>query len=409
MSFVTPGVSNFEAMVRRRKNQGRPPQAGGQRPPLDAAPESAQGNVPVGQNTRPKQYTNPFVDDALGQHASGYWLNQENPGMQSVLDRMSRESNSAAADMLSMLDARSEGYGQFGSSNYQNLLQSGMADIQGRLAEAQGGVIYGAYNDERNRMMDALGLANQRDLASWNDLTSRYGIDSSERTANASYNAQLEAARLSHELGIAGLAEQGRQYDLGLGYSYDQLAQGEDLAYLNAALQGAGMLGQQGLAGDQQLLGALGMGLSDDQNSLGVMAALGQGFGQQQLGALGAIPGFTQADYYGLGMGLDASQQADQQAAHAAAQAQQAAMYNNQLQNAYNQQAWQHSLNGGNDALRDQLALTLPLANLWSTQHTQGMQAPNTYVNPGQGPVAGGILGALGGILAGGGFGGGGG
>jgi len=92
----------------------------------------------------------------LGKTLSGQYLNPNtNPGFQSVLD-------TTKANTLPGIDSRFMGAGRSGSGLHGRAVGEG-------LGSAIGNLTYGNYNDERNRMSSALGMAPQYAQADYTD------------------------------------------------------------------------------------------------------------------------------------------------------------------------------------------------------------------------------------------------
>lgn len=152
----------------------------------------------------------------LGKTLSGQYLDPNtNPGFQSVLD-------TTKANTLPGIDSRFMGAGRSGSGLHGRAVGEG-------LGSAIGGLTYGNYNDERNRMTSALGMAPQYAQADYND---------------AAMLGQVGAAR-------EGIAQQGINEAIAR-HDYNQMAPNQALAQYMQMI--SGNYGGQSTGTTQQLI-----------------------------------------------------------------------------------------------------------------------------------------------------------
>jgi hypothetical protein len=299
-----------------------------------------------------------IFNDVTGQIAQGDYLNA-NEHLDPVLDAMQRRQRAAYDEERARLDTLAEGgVGRFGSSFYENQAGRNFNDYQVNLADQQNAALLSNYQNERGHQMAALGLLDNN--AQW-------------RSSNALTSSQIAAAR----------AGQSQSYDL-QNRALDLQSQGLTLDAINSysgnSLAGYGMLGS-----------AIGQDSSNRQYGLGIQADLAGAYGNQQLGALGMVPGLNAAGYDGLQAAYGAQQGVDQLDRQAAAGRQRGAV-----------QGWQ----------MEQQALQRYLANLQGLSGQYGVSSgqatsPGQYVpttNPWVNAAAAGVAGYsnLGGSFGGG-------
>lgn len=264
------------------------------------------------------RYQSPELTGYLSDVLSGKYLDEQNPHLQAVIDRTTRNANAAFDEQRSNLARASLAPGRLGSAAWTSAMGQQNQQFGQGLADALAQMQYGAYNDERGFQNAAAGIQQGRDQGIWSDLTQRYGIDEQSRVAGDAQKAQARAAasagaanwkaeqmrarqaeaqtRANFLLGMAGLGEEARQFDAGLPLQYGGLASSllgtlgqQDLASMGIT---SDMMGTQ--MGNQ--LGAAGLGVQGGQ----IAGNLNQGFLDQQLAGVGMIPGLANADMPGL-------------------------------------------------------------------------------------------------------------
>ncbi len=265
-------------------------------------------------------------EELARQTLSGKFLDEGNPYLDQVIQNANRDVAQGLEGQLANLSRASLRPGMIGSSVWSNQRQGLQDAAAQRMADASTGARAQAYEAERGRQQEVLGLQGQRDQAVWGDVTNRRGQDvqadiaakqvaaqraaAASARASAGRNAQLAARaqeaqiRSNLLLGQGDLAERARQFDMQHGGSPLQWAQ-----MLGNQIEGFGQQEQ----GDLGLLsGLIGQQMGGQQNAANLMANLGtagagldlEGIGQQ-IGAAGMLPGFDAAANAPMGMAGD--------------------------------------------------------------------------------------------------------
>ena len=373
------------------------------------------------------RYSNDLVEGELEALLSGNYLEESNPYLEEMIGNITREAQEAYERSVAGINAQSQGAGQFGSGMYRDMMTRANEEFNEGLQGAITGVYSQNYGQERDRMMQALGLAQQREEMILADRANREAI-AAQRAASMS---GVTAAGLG---GIRSQREAQAQRDLER-YMFEQ-----DLAFRREGLgfqregltlDAIGQMSNQSLAGQGLLAQGIGMGLQQDQFGLGLMGNLAQsasdqGFqdrnlrSQTQLGILGMIPGLEESGYYGLNQAFGAQGQISQmdsaaaaqraQAAQRAAAAQQADAWRRAQLNFENQQRqWEWSQQQPGQDMDDWLRRITAIGSMGGTTTTEGVR-PGTYqpqVNENLAGLQGGLGMGLGLLGAFGGFGGG--
>lgn len=184
------------------------------------------------------------------------------PTMAPYLETLRRE---AAKDQLSNMQdlaMQSEGSGMFGTGSHNYMMNRGREIGQESLDQLIGSQLLQSREANLARMMQGLGLAEQRDEANMNDQTQRYGIDSASASAGAGAAAAAADAAEGRRLQAMGmmlgagsdlLGFKGNMANARMGAQNQAVSNG--LGYGQLGLQGYGM----NLQGQQNQLGALGL------------------------------------------------------------------------------------------------------------------------------------------------------
>jgi len=185
-----------------------------------------------------------------------------NPTLGPLMAKLRAEAGENQNAMMQDLAMQSEGSGLFGTGGHDYAMtrarEEGMESLDQQIAQ----ILYGDYNAAQGRLMEGINMGNTRDMASMQDATQRYGIDSSAASAGAGIAAQQADAREARSLQALGMLGGMGQDLLGFKGSMANMRQDGQLGALNAGL-GYGQLGMQGfntgLAAQQNQLAALGL------------------------------------------------------------------------------------------------------------------------------------------------------
>ena len=151
------------------------------------------------------------------------------PTMQPYLDAMSQQVTEQQRDLLGKMSARAEGSGRYGGSLYGKWVRDAGDAAATDVANASANALFGSRQSALAQQMEALGLTNQRDLGAMQDMTQRYGIDSSNRSSGAASAAQEALARRGQDLdAITAL----------MGYQQGGLGSLQRLGEFNGNMQG---------------------------------------------------------------------------------------------------------------------------------------------------------------------------
>ena len=304
-----------------------------------------------------------YVGDVLGED----YLSAQNPNFQKgVVAPLRRESERTLAMERQRLNQAAGGAGRFGGDIWQNLTGRAFELSDRNLNEQIAASKLEQYALERQLMQAAAQTAAGYEQGI---RTAEIGADASRANASTAASASLRAAQMNADLQRDLLAEQ-------LGFSREELDANLDFARQGLAVDAARIAGEQGL--DWAAL-EQGGGLE----ALRIMAGLAGEGGQQQLAALGLVPGLEAAGYTGLGAagGLFSDLAGREAGAAGAAN-----------QNAMNR--WNHERNNEQQALLDWLGLALPISGVGGTTSGTGYQA-----GPQQDPLFAGLSQGLSGYL----------
>lgn len=151
------------------------------------------------------------------------------PTMQPYLDAMKQQVTEQQQDLFGKMSARAEGTGRYGGSMYGKWVRDAGDAAATDVANASANALFGSRQNALAQQMEALGLTNNRDLAAMQDMTTRYGIDSSNRASGASSAAQEALARRGQDLdAITAL----------MGYQQGGLGSLQRLGEFNGQMQG---------------------------------------------------------------------------------------------------------------------------------------------------------------------------
>lgn len=252
------------------------------------------------------------------------------PTMQPMLDAIQREAQKGLTNSLWDLDAQVAGAGRYGSDAAAFARGTAQGEFGDKLNNAISSTLFSSREANLGRVMQGLGLRNDRDLAAMSDATQREGIRSSSASAGAGLDLQRELANRGMDLEAIGMITQNNQFGM------NQLA---------------------GLAGQ----------LSADK-----------------MGALGMIPDM-------LGVRLNGAQVANQSGQGLLGKAQldqQASQYRTSRNDALAQQAKMEQ----EDALNRYLGRIATIAGLGTTQHTSGTNVvPGAGISPGGAALGAGL------------------
>lgn len=209
----------------------------------------------------------------------------DDPTLKPYIDAMQQEALESYQGMSNDLDSELSGRGLWGGSRASGLKQMARDDAQENITNATAGVYQGSRDNAINKMMEMLGLGNQRDIAQGNidaQMEAANMAASSSNSANASnrYNADQD-----RRLQAISMMMQGGQFGLGMKGDMANMLQGAQDNALNAGI-GYGELGMSGY---------------DRANNMG----------QLGLGALSQLGGNV-SSYYNSQYGRQASERANQ-------------------------------------------------------------------------------------------------
>jgi hypothetical protein len=315
----------------------------------------------------PPTTTNPSWQQYAGRVLGDEFLDAENPHFQgAVVEPLRRESQRNLALERQRLNQAAGGAGRFGGDVWSS--QFGRA---GELSDRNFNEVVSSraleqYALERQlqNQMAQTGAGYEQGIR-----TAQIGADAARQTASTSANAGIRQAEINAELQRELLAEQ-------LGFSREELAETFGFARQGLAADIARIQGEQGL--DWAALEQQG-GLS----ALQLMAGLAGEGGQQQLAALGLVPGLEASGYTGLTTAGSMFSDLGRQEAAAAGTAN---------QNAMNQ--WNYERNNEQQALLDWLGIALPISGAGGSSTGTGSQS-----GPQTDPLAAGISQGLSGYL----------
>jgi len=298
-----------------------------------------------------------------GQVLGGRFLDSGNPHLKGVMDAMRRQADESYAGERARLGGQSEAAGAFygGGDVWQSVQGRAFNRYQQDLAEQQNQVQYQNYGDERNRMMEALGMSGQFETAA-DDRQAQQSM----HAGSLSNNLQLGElqAQLQRDLQTGNL-DFGRQQlalDTMNSMSSNQINEGRFLSDL--AMQQYGM----------------------DQGMMNLAGGMGSQAGQQDLAMMGMIPGLEQAGYYGYNQAMQGQGAVDSQDSAAAARRAQI-----DSQNAQNQ--WQHNAYNEQNALNDYVRNLLGLAGVGGSTASSGFGTRTHQQQPQQDPLMAGLIG----------------
>lgn len=209
----------------------------------------------------------------------------DDPTLKPYVDAIQQEALESYRDTSRDLSSQLSGKGLWGGSLYNGLKARARDDSNENTTNAIAGVYKGSRDEAINKMMEMLGLGNQRDIAQGN-------IDaqmaSARMAADASNNSSAASARSADQdrrLQAIGMMMQGDQFGLGLKGNMAELLQNGQLQAMNTGL-GYGELGMSGY----------------DRAA---------NFGQLGLGALNQLGGNI-SNYHNAQYGRQASERANQ-------------------------------------------------------------------------------------------------
>lgn len=156
------------------------------------------------------------------------------PTMQPMLDAIRREAEKGLTNSLWDLDAQTAGAGRYGSDAAAFARGAAQNEFGDTLNNAISSTLFSSREANLGRVMQALGLRNERDMGAMADATQREGIRASSAASGAGLDLQRELANRGMDLEAIGMLTQNNQFGI------NQLA---------------GLAGQ--LSGDK--MGALGM------------------------------------------------------------------------------------------------------------------------------------------------------
>lgn len=178
---------------------------------------------------------------------------------QSANDIASNMTRSFNQNVMPGINSGAIAAGGFGGSRQALAQSQGMRGLNDSIGQAQTNLYSNAYNtDQSNQLqrdLSANQLSTQRDIASMNDATQRFGLQNQFTLGMGNLDLGRTQAQNQYNLGLG---------NLGLGqYTADQNfysnQRGQDLTQYGLGLQ-ASQQGQQGLAGQGTQLWNLGLG-----------------------------------------------------------------------------------------------------------------------------------------------------
>lgn len=298
-------------------------------------------------------------DSFFAQQVKGLWDPSamdpaNNPALAPYIEQLTRRMNEQKQAQLDQVSDQYAGLGGFGSSGKALEAARTRSGADDALASALAGVYMEDYGNAWNRRMQGLDMTNTRDLAAMGDLTTRYGIDQSTAAqrdaAAAASGAQLQAMEMQRELGMRG-----------------------------------------------QDLEAIGMMLGHDRAGLGMLAGLGDAFGEDMRWATGAAGSFRDQDMGMLERAMSPFESFDRERAGAASARAAAA-----AQQAERERMWDYQdLTAQGNLFGDYLKGLGALVDLGPQKQVgsgTGGRGGGGYVNPGPGAWAAGLS-SLGGNL----------
>jgi hypothetical protein len=143
----------------------------------------------------------------------------QDPTWQGVANALTRESQKNLKVQMDQIGDEAEGGNMYGGSGFQIERGTARGEAESGLTDALSKRAADLRNAALDRQMQGLGLVDQRDIASMNDATNRYGIDSSASSAAA---GNALSARLAHDqmrldtlMGLGGALQGGQQFASG--------------------------------------------------------------------------------------------------------------------------------------------------------------------------------------------------
>lgn len=135
------------------------------------------------------------------------------PTMQPYLDALRRQSQIGLEGQLNDIGDEANGLNMYGGSGFQVERGRARGDAEAGLTDANARAMYQARSDAYARRMAAMQGVSQRDLASMQDATQRYGIDSSASASGAASAASAALGNRSLDLqailGMQGMDQFG--------------------------------------------------------------------------------------------------------------------------------------------------------------------------------------------------------
>lgn len=144
-----------------------------------------------------KFVTDPYVKEVM----DGKFLNEGNPYTQKLIDGINAQiTKSYNENTVPTINASANAHGRFGSDTWAGLQANASGQFAQNLGTADSQVLQSDYESERARMMQAMGISSQDDIAKMNDATQRYGISSSAAASGAATAASLQSALDEHNI-----------------------------------------------------------------------------------------------------------------------------------------------------------------------------------------------------------------
>lgn len=239
------------------------------------------------------------TNDWMRQVLEGGFLDEGNPYAQRVTDAMAAQIGKQYRELeVPQIDAAASRAGRYGSNAAATTQAAARDSAQRNISDSTTAYLGQNWENERGRMLEALGMLNSLDQQKLSSAASAYGADASAGASRFGsqmgamsdiYGTQMNAYNqaLANSMGLYGDIAGGLlQHDLGS----SELMQNAALGY-----------GDQRLRGGQMNLDAAMGATQADLAALGGMADLAGTTGQYDLGLLGAGTDLVNSQMQGLG------------------------------------------------------------------------------------------------------------
>lgn len=183
---------------------------------------------------------------------------EDDPTLKPYVDAIKQEALESYQDTSRDLSSQLSGKGLWGGSLYNGLKARARDDANENTTNALAGVYKGSRDEAINKMMEMLGLGNQRDIAQGNINAELAQARMAADASRASSGAAARSADQDRRLQAIGMMMQGDQFGLGLKGNMAEMLQNGQLGAMQTGL-GYGELGMGGYDRAANF-GSLGLG-----------------------------------------------------------------------------------------------------------------------------------------------------